>query len=390
MVILLLACGSSSDRVPTAPVQSGTFQVRLAVPGTVEAVKETVLRTPELKGRPSIAWLAKHGSIVAKGDRIVEFDRLELEKRLDTALNELELARTKILQNEAKLALSVADASAGITKAELDLELARMRRTESDTVPLVDREEARVSEVKSSMAIESARSSLDSVKLESRAETQLLQLEVAQKEREVEKIRDQLEHTVLTAPSDGVVLLKTNWDDTHWKVGNSPWQGSELAALPDLSEMKVEAEVHEVDSTRVAVGQKALVTLEAFPDAPVGGEVAKVADLAVAKGEDGIKVLEVEVSLDETREEMKPGLSARVELVLDEVPDALWIPIESVWKDGDERYVWTSGLTGWSRTPVVLGTENDTHVVVTSGVAAGDLVALVDPQTERERPPAEP
>ena len=43
MVILLLACGSSSDRVPTAPVQSGTFQVRLAVPGTVEAVKETVL-----------------------------------------------------------------------------------------------------------------------------------------------------------------------------------------------------------------------------------------------------------------------------------------------------------------------------------------------------------
>ena len=55
---------------------------------------------------------------------------------------------------------------------------------------------------------------------------------------------------------------------------------------------------------------QAVVTLEAFPDAPVGGEVAKVADLAVAKGEDGIKVLEVEVSLDETREEMKPGLSA--------------------------------------------------------------------------------
>lgn len=389
-LLLLLACTGPNRAIPTTTVASGTFEVRLAASGTVEAVEETEIRAPDLKGRPKIAWMAEHGDRVSEGDRVIEFDRVDLEKRLQTALNELDLARTKILQNDAKLALSVQDAEAGITRAELDLQLARMRRTDSDTVPLVDREEARVSEQKSEMAIDAARSGLASVRLESRAQTQLLQLEVEQKEREVELLREQIGQTVIVAPTDGVVLVKNRWDDTPWRVGQSPWEGVLLAALPDFNAMKIVGSVHELDGPRLAVGQRADVVVESLPDLALHGTVSKVADLAVDDDDDGVKVLDVEVRLDETPPALKPGLTARIELLVGEVEQARWIPLEAVWKDEDEQpHVWTAGLAGWRRTPVELGVESDVFVVVTGGLEADDEVALVDPNGPDERPAAE-
>lgn len=387
-LLFLLACSSSTDAVPTATAQSGTFEVRLAVPGNLAAVDEERITRPEFNGRPEIAWIAAQGTPVEAGDRIVEFDQTELVAALDAAENELELARTKILQNEAKLALAIASAEAGIQGAELDLRLARMRRTDSDTVPLVQREEARVAEQKSTIAIDTARSSLSSVKLESRADTQLLALEVAQKEREVAELEEQLQNTIVTAPSDGLVLLKPKWDGALWQVGGRPWDGAVIASLPDLSEMKVLCEVHEVDSPRVAVDQTATVILEAFPDRTFTGRVSKVADLAVPKGEDEIKFLDIEVELDASKPEMKPGLSARVELTLSTHPDSVWIPLEAVVREDDATSVWVSGLTGWRQVDVQLGVESDTHVIV-EGLDAGAEVALAPPYAEEARKAAE-
>ncbi len=363
--------------VPSAEAASGTFEVTLSVPGELKAVEETLILAPRFNGRLEIAWLAEQGQRVAKGERLVVFDRDELIAKLDQAETELELARTKIDQNESKLSLAVDEARANIRRAELDLELAGMRRTESDTVPLVEREAARISETKAEMAIDAARSSEASVQLESRAETQLLELEVERRVREVQELEEQIENTVIVAPTDGVVLLQEKWDGP-WTVGSRPWSSAELISLPDLAAMKVVAQVHEVDSPRVAVGQKARVELDAFPGQILSGEVIATADLAVPRGDDEIKYLEIEVSLEGEAGSLLPGMSTRVELVLDDEPDVVWVPIEAVSRDGDAAWVFTEGLTGWGTVPVTLGEANDTHVVVT-GIEAGTRVALVDP-----------
>lgn len=382
----LLACGGGGATVPAVEAEAGVFEVTLSVPGELEAVEETLILAPKFNGRLEIAWMAEQGQRVSKGDRLVVFDRNELLIKLDQAETELELARTKIEQNQSKLTLAVDEAENNIRRAQLDLELAGMRRTESDTVPLVQREEARISETKARMAIDQAQSSKASVQLESKAETQLLQLEVERREREVEELREQIDKTVITAPTDGVVLLQEKWDGV-WTVGSRPWSGAELISLPDLGAMKVVAKVHEVDSPRVAKGQKARVELDAFPGQILQGEVTHLADLAVPQGEDEIKYLTIEVSLDGETGSLLPGMSSRVELILDETPDAVWVPIESVVRDGDDALVFTEGLTGWGTTAVTLGAENDTHVVV-DGLEAGTRVALVDPHKADEDRPA--
>lgn len=380
-LLTLLACLGPGTPLPTAHSEGGTFEVRLSIHGELDAKNSEQITTPDFNSRPEIGWIIEEGTQVKKGDKLVAFDTADMERKLETAEIGLNLARTKIAQESAKLRLKLADAKAAIKEAELDLELARMRRTDSDTVPLVEREQAKVSETKSEMAIVAARANLETVRLASEAETQLQQLDLDRNSRKVEDLRKQIEKAELLAPTDGIALLNTRWDDTKWKVGSNPWTGASLIKLPELSTMEVKAWVHEVDTPQIEKGQAAIVTMDAHPDAPVVGTIEKVADLAVARGEDEVKYLEIKVALSESRPEMKPGMTVRVDLLLASHDDVVSIPIEAAVKDEEGSFVNTAALAGWSRQPVVLGAENDTHVIVTSGLEAGTEVALVNPET---------
>ncbi len=379
LALALSGCGlSGGSEIPTVEASAGTFEVVLSVNGELDAVNSVSISTPAFQSRPEIAWMVDEGSRVVQGERILAFDRETMEKELAAARSELLLAQTKIEQNNAKLRLTVSEAEADITRAELDLQMARMQRTDSETVPLVDRENARVNETKSALAIEAAKSALATTKLESKADSQLLALEVEKQSQQVEQLEKQLEKAEILAPTDGLVLVESNWQG-KWKVGSRPWTGASLMKVPDLSAMKVVALVHEVDSPDIAVDQEATITIDAYPDLHFDGQVSKVADLAVARGEDEVKYLEFEVALEESTPEMKPGMTVRVDLTIAEVPDAVWVPIEAVHKDGDRRFVFQRALAGWSEVDVILGDENDAFVVV-EGLEAGTTVALVDPE----------
>lgn len=379
MMLGLAACTGGSSEVPSATASRGAFDVRLKVQGELEAKSSAVVTCPDFDVNTKIGWLVEEGTRVKKGDKVVEFDTADMVNQLDSAKSALEIAKTKIEQNRAQLALKVADAEAAITGVELDLRMARMRVTDSETVPLVDREDARANAVRAEMAIESAKSALETTRLQARAEQQLLQLEVEEQQRNVERLERQLAQATLTAPTDGLAILYERWDGKI-KVGTQPWSGSTLVTLPDLSTMEAVVWVHEVDSPRVAVDQGALVIIDAHPNSPVEATIAKVADLAVPRGEDKIKHLKVTLSLAETTAVMKPGMTIRADLLVESVPDAVSIPLEAVQRADGTPFVYLSGIGGWARQDVVLGPENDTHVVVQEGVAAGDVVALVDPE----------
>ena len=124
------------------------------------------------------------------------------------------------------------------------------------------------------------------------------------------------------------------------------------------------------------------VVIDAYPDPPVVGSLSRVADLAV-KRERGSKVkhLKVIVALDETLDFMKPGMTTRAEVLIESVPDVISVPLEAIFGEADERYVYERGLSGWSRQSVTLGQANDTHVIISEGLDDGDEVALIDPES---------
>jgi HlyD family secretion protein len=390
--LLTLGCGGSGDGgVPTAAVVAGPFDVVLVIPGELEAVRSVTMSTPNLPGQAKIEWVIDEGSHVQEGDVLVRFADSDLVEKLETAQNELQVAQTKIEQRKAQLAVRLGDLDNDVSNSSLSLERAEMRVTDSETVPRVERENARIDVQAATIAVGRSQAALESARLEGEAELELLRLEAQRAQRTLTSAEEALELAELAAPAPGIVILPPVWkggSEGPIAAGDTVWRGSGIVELPDLSEMRVEAWVHEVDAAKVAVDQGVQVVIDAHPDPAHAGKVTKVADLAVRRDpEKSVKHLEVGISLDQTTSVMKPGMTVRAEIRVNHLDVALAVPQEAVFYDEDgASFVHVAGFTGFGRVPVKLGIANDRHVVVTDGLEAGDVVALVDPDAAGEPP----
>lgn len=394
--VVLPACmGGSDAELPTAEVVREDFRAELVIPGELAAVRSVSISAPDLRGQAKITSIVEEGTRVEEGDVIVEFERAELESKLEEAQRALEVARTKIDQKRAQLEVRLADLANEVTRAELDLQRARMRVTDSETVPRVERESARLDVEEFTLSVERSKAALESARLEGQAELQLLQLEEQQNQQTVQDVQERLDKTTLRAPADGLVILPSIWKGGSRgsvTAGDTLWRGSEFMQLPDLSEMEVLAWVHEVDASLVAVDQSARIVVDAFPDPPHPATVRRVADLAVSRDgeEEAAKYLKVKLELEQTDETMKPGMTVRAEILVHEQSDVLSLPLEAVVQEGEATFAYVRGLTGFSRREIELGRSNTTHAVVEQGLEEGEVVSLVNPDTfvPGEDPPA--
>jgi HlyD family secretion protein len=395
LLAALLACTSADlGDLPTAVATRGPFELTLSVPGELKAENSVSIAAPELRvDSIKVTEIVEEGTRVEPGDVMVVFDQVALERELASATAELEVSLTKIKQQRSQLAVRLSDAQGEVTRAELGKKRAEMRVTDATSVPLVEREGARLDVIEHEMGIVRARSALESVRLQGEAEIQLLELSAEEAQRRLDAAKEQLEMAVVKAPAAGLVILNEVWKGGSYgtvAVGDTVWGGSSIIELPDLSSMQVIAWVHEVDSSRVAVGQTAKVVVDAYPDPPHTGRVSKVADLAVQRDSYAtVKHLKVTIDLDATTPVMKPGMTVRGDLLIERLEDVVSVPIEAIGREEEETWVWVRGYRGWDRHPVTLGRENDTHVVI-EGLEPKTEVALIDPErfARGERPGA--
>ena len=73
-------------------------------------------------------------------------------------------------------------------------------------------------------------------------------------------------------------------------------------------------------------------------------------------------------------------MTTRVEVLIETIPDVIAVPQEAIFYSDGEPFLYQRSLGSWRQQPVTLGTQNDTHVVITDGLEPGDLVALTDPE----------
>ena len=379
----LLACGGGSqesDLPPSGVVTRGGFDHTLTVTGELKAVNSQKIVTPNVRGSLKITELAEEGAFVKEGERIVLFDTDELVRELATLTADMALSEQKIVQKQEELRGNLDDKRRAVERQELGLERHQLKVTDSETVSRIEREETRISMREAELSLAKANQELEATLAKGDADVELLRLELRKQADQKSRLEDALANSELKAPSDGIVILGETWRGGKVAEGDTVWRGMEIMEFPDLSAMEILAPVHEVDASKVAVDQPATIRVDALPGQSWTGKVKKKANLAKTKRQGSeVKYFDVEVALDLTDVGMKPGMTTKVDLLIQRLEDVLTVPREAVVLVAGKPTVFRDKAGKPVATEVTVGPRNSTHVVIEGGLDEADAIFLGPP-----------
>ena len=385
---------SGDTAVPVQRISRQDFVRRVPAPGNLEAVRATPIAVPPgVPGPFRVGWVAPDGSLVKRGDVVLRFDPSTAEKRLVDAEDDLKEARLKIEKEQISGLAEVRKLEHDAAMARVELENARQFQ-KKDAV-IFSRSEIIESEIDQDLAKEKedhARSTRRTRERLSGTETALLQIKIRQADAKIQQARQALQALSVTAPHDGVLILKRNWRGEPIRVGDTVWNGQPLAEIPDLSAMQAEVYVLEADAGGLAPGRPATVVVESAPGAAYPARIARVDALAKPRIPGSpVQYFAVTLALDRTDPKvMKPGQRVQALLQLDERKSALLVPRQAVFDREGRSVVYRQGAHGFEPVVVKLGPSTYGRVVVESGIASGDEVALRDPTRPAGAPAVKP
>jgi multidrug efflux pump subunit AcrA (membrane-fusion protein) len=169
------------------------------------------------------------------------------------------------------------------------------------------------------------------------------------------------------------------------KEGDAVRHRQPLVSIPNLKLMQVKTMVHESVVDRVAAGMRATIRLDVFPDRRYHGTVKSVDVLADPGGwiASDTKVYKTIVTIDGEVEDIKPGMTAVMQIHLDRLKGVLCVPVQSIERDGEEIWCYVDKGGQVTKCRVETGDMDDRFIEIRSGLSAGDRV-IVDPSSYSE------
>lgn len=200
--------------------------------------------------------------------------------------------------------------------------------------------------------------------------------------QQLEKFRQQQAKTEIHAPAAGIVVYETGegrWDNRQIAEGAEVYERQTIIKLPDTEVMQVTVRIHESKANKVEVGQKVRVEVEGMPGLMLDGEVTNIAPLADSQNRwlnPELREYETEITLKPNPHLLKPGVTARAEIMIDEVRNALAVPVQAAVTKHGRRFVFRGRGDAPEPVEVKLGRSNQEFVAVLEGLAAGDAIRL--------------
>ena len=399
-------------------VERGDLVAALIEPGTLRAARSITYRSPVNGRELEIVHLVPEGLRVGEGDLLVRLETRDLDTDRQRAVDDvheaelaLQVAELDLLEATAALESTVAgEGSLTIEESRANLALAerrvgRLRREVENLEPLlaqgfITRDELERSQteletaeadlalarrraavlVEQTHPVETRRAELQLA--QKRAQRQAVERRLAMARRQVAAMTALIARCTIYANGPGLVVYEeflASSPRRKVRLGDRVTPSQGIVRVVEVSRMLVDASVPERSIHRVQPGQPATVRIEAFPDLRLSGRIATVGSLARTTFDRQFegKRFDVTVALDPTDAELRPEMTARVDITVGERPDVLRVPVNAIF-DRDGMTV-VNVLRGGRIEPrqVELGEQNPRFVEVLAGVAEGDRVMLV-------------
>ncbi|HEX6902912.1 MAG TPA: efflux RND transporter periplasmic adaptor subunit [Thermoanaerobaculia bacterium] len=349
--------GPKPTEVQIAKIGREDLQAKVSANGNIQAQKKVDI-SATIAGQ--ITRLAvEEGDRVRKGQFLLQID----------ATNPRAATRSNEYSVEA-LRKDVESTRAALLQAQDE-----MRRAEGNfragIIPAADYERARTNVMTRESALQAA------------------EQRVQQAGATLQGSRDTLAKTTIVSPMDGVVTARRVEEGEVAVIGvqNSP--GTVLLTISDMSVVEAELEVDETSIPNVKLGQEARVRLDAYPNQTFKGIVTEVGSSPIVNAANQAIKFKVKVRLVDPPADIKPGLSARADILTGFRGDVLVVPLQALVVRDIERkpgqtiapdapreeegvYVMENGKVRFQ--PLKTGLIGDLSIEVVSGLKGGETV----------------
>lgn len=324
-----------------------------------------------------IVNLVAEGKQVKVGEQLITFEAQRIRDDLQRFQNELDQANKELEKTRTQIDLERQELKTKLATAENNYEKLKLKQTRDVRVEsLIKVEEDRMAFEQARREVEAIKERIDWHNKSSEATYQIIVSKKARAENKVNEIKKGMENFQAKADRDGVVIYKTKWNGDKFRVGENVWMGQSILEIPDLNTIIAEAFVPEVDIGKVKPGQRAEVTIDAFPDKVYSGSIKSVGKLVRPKAWDiPNKILDIQIALDQLDTSiMRPAMSVKAKVETSSIENCLAIPLKAVRTTAEGSMVKVKTDQGWREQRIKLGESNGTEVIILEGLKAGDRI----------------
>lgn len=336
----------------------------------------------------------ERGQFVRAGALLVEIDPTEMENALDqsraalaSAEAGLQVARSNLESTKANLLnqqalLAKAQAVLANDKRQAD------RLTELFAKGLVaaqDRDNARTSYEASQASVSAQQAQVEAARVQiatTESQVRLAETQIEQQRSAQRMAQMRVDDTRVVAPFSGFISQRNL--DVGAAVSNQAAATSNasigILMLQDINPVKVQLEVPERDVARVGVGNVVRLTTDAYPGRQFSGKVTRVVHALDPR----TRTMGLEVDIPNPDDLLKPGMYARVDLLIEVRRDALLVPLEALTGAEGRPTVMIVRDGKVALTPVELGPTDGPVVQITKGVGPDTEVILQGKDLVRE------
>lgn len=202
--------------------------------------------------------------------------------------------------------------------------------------------------------------------------------------RQKKDLYEQLDKCVLTARKSGLVVYGGGRDDMYGgeeriREGATVRERQTILTIPDVTRMSVRVKIHESYIKKIKKGLKVRITADAFPDKVLEGEVSNVGVLPDSQNRwmnPDMNVYLTTITIHGAQDWLKPGMSTKVEIIVNRLADVVYVPVQAVSPYNGQRVCYVANGGKPERRVVEVGEFNDEFIELKSGLREGEKVLL--------------
>lgn len=384
---------TETPRWSTAQVEKGPIRVAVSCTGRVVSNLDVEIKCKASGEVVKLPFDISHQ--VNKGDLLVELDPVDEQRRVKQAKISLASSQAKLMQRKVNLQIAEKNLAVERKSAKADLKSAEARakdaRAKAERMKQLsdkklasqeDRDTAETAAIQAEVDLENARIRMEELAIKKqeleikRQDVKLAQAQVKTNKINLSLAEQRLKDTKVFSPIDGVVSERKVQSGQIISSGiSNVGGGTRVMLLSDLARLFILASVDESDIGKVELGQKVIITADAFPEQRFFGKIERIA----TKGINISNVVTFEVKIEvlgRKKSLLKPEMTANVEIIVGEKEEALLVPSEAVLRKKREHFVRVMKDDGSvEKRPVQAGMSDGVVTEITSGLNQGDTVA---------------